>query len=332
LMASACYFAHVGRRWFLVGAAAAFLAAYGYFALPLALEVRRLSGEYPVESLEARLSYEPKRPATRPSEHVSVGRPNEAPELGMQWANSNRYEAEKRNAVLQALHEDRVRLFVNSPGFGIARMIGPLPQQVHRSDEIRDALPLESAEPPQPGKSSPLSAEDLSFDKVRIPAAGGPSSTVTKDELQLVQRATAGDFLNPLGFGYVRDRGHVAGFVSHRMTAYPPKPDSPADGGHWRVEFIDLISLLKHPQPVAYVSKHLPRMDELRNAPTRPLDEFESEHIAKLRAGEEVSFAQGPRRVRMLGAIRAREECLKCHSVDEKTLLGAFSYDLRLDR
>jgi hypothetical protein len=33
----------------------------------------------------------------------------------------------------------------------------------------------------------------------------------------------------------------------------------------------------------------------------------------------------------MLGAIRARDTCLKCHSVDKNELLGAFSYDLRLD-
>jgi hypothetical protein len=72
-------------------------------------------------------------------------------------------------------------------------------------------------------------------------------------------------------------------------------------------------------------------MDELRDAPTRPLDDFEAERLPKLRAGEELSTAQGPRRVRMLGAIRAQADCLRCHGVNQGDLLGAFSYDLRRD-
>jgi hypothetical protein len=73
-------------------------------------------------------------------------------------------------------------------------------------------------------------------------------------------------------------------------------------------------------------------MDELRDVPCRPLDEFETENLPKLRAGDELASAQGPRRLRMIGAIRARDECLKCHSADPGELLGAFSYDLRRDR
>jgi hypothetical protein len=72
-------------------------------------------------------------------------------------------------------------------------------------------------------------------------------------------------------------------------------------------------------------------MDELRDAPIRPLDEFEVEHLPKLQAGEDVSSVQGPWRIRMIGAIRAQAECLKCHSVEPNELLGAFSYDLRRD-
>jgi hypothetical protein len=82
---------------------------------------------------------------------------------------------------------------------------------------------------------------------------------------------------------------------------------------------------------VAYLSRNLPRMDELRDAPTRPLDDFERARLEQLRAGRDLSAASAPRRIRMLGAIRARNSCLKCHSADTGDLLGAFSYDLRLD-
>jgi hypothetical protein len=50
-----------------------------------------------------------------------------------------------------------------------------------------------------------------------------------------------------------------------------------------------------------------------------------------LQAGEELSAGQGPRRIRMLGAIRAQDVCLNCHTANKGDLLGAFSYDLRLD-
>jgi alkanesulfonate monooxygenase SsuD/methylene tetrahydromethanopterin reductase-like flavin-dependent oxidoreductase (luciferase family) len=73
-------------------------------------------------------------------------------------------------------------------------------------------------------------------------------------------------------------------------------------------------------------------MDELRDAPTRPLDDFEREHLPKLQAGEPLAASQGPRRIRVLGAIRAHDACRACHAANADALIGAFSYDLRLDR
>ena len=66
------------------------------------------------------------------------------------------------------------------------------------------------------------------------------------------------DFVNPVGFGFMKDRRHVAGFQSH---AFSEVPDSTP---RWCVERLDLIGLLLHPEPVAYVSDKLPAMDELR--------------------------------------------------------------------
>jgi hypothetical protein len=214
------------------------------------------------------------------------------------------------------------------------RMVGrrpPRPSDITIGDLIRNAAPLDLPEPSQPDES-PF---QISYDRVLVPTDDPAASIdgLSAHDLDFFHFFTTDEFLNPDGFGYIRDRQHVAGFISHRFVHYPVnRPASSYGVGHWRFESLDLISLLKHPEPVAYVSKHLPRMDELRDAPTRPLDELEAEHLAKLRAGEEVSSAQGPRRVRMMGAIRARADCLKCHSVEPNELLGAFSYDLRRDR
>ena len=91
---------------------------------------------------------------------------------------------------------------------------------------------------------------------------------------------------------------------------------------------LELVSLLKHETPVAYVSKHLPQMDELRDAPTRPLDDFERHALDRLRSDEDLVIDDAPNRIRMVGSLRAGKDCMECHSVRRGELLGAFSYEL----
>ena len=96
----------------------------------------------------------------------------------------------------------------------------------------------------------------------------------------------------------------------------------------WHVARLELVSLLVHDEPCAYVSANLPQMDEVRNVSTRSLDQFESQALARLRAGEDLVTESGPHAIRMLGPILASNDCLKCHGVERGTLLGCFSYTL----
>jgi hypothetical protein len=131
------------------------------------------------------------------------------------------------------------------------------------------------------------------------------------------------DFVNPKGFGFIKDRRHVAGFQEHQFSRQP----DPTQG--WALRTLDLVGLVVHEGPVAYVSANLPRMDELRKAPTRPLDPFETAGLAALRRGEDLfvrDTTDGRRRV--LGAIRSGKQCLSCHGGERGELLGAFSYTL----
>ncbi len=137
------------------------------------------------------------------------------------------------------------------------------------------------------------------------------------------------DFLDRERIGYVKDRDHVAGFQSHRFTKMPEPsvpPNEPPSS--WKVVRVELVSLLKHETPVAYVSKNLPQMDELRDAPTRPLDDFERQSIVRLRADEDVAIDEAVERIRMVGSLRAAKSCLECHSVRRGELLGALTYEL----
>lgn len=96
----------------------------------------------------------------------------------------------------------------------------------------------------------------------------------------------------------------------------------------WRVVRLELVSLLKYKNPVAYVSKYLPQMNELQDASTRPLDEFELASLERLKPSADVVVDEQPDRIRMLGSLRASQSCMGCHSVKRGDLLGALTYEI----
>jgi len=83
---------------------------------------------------------------------------------------------------------------------------------------------------------------------------------------------------------------------------------------------------LKHDPPAVYVTTNLPRMRELANAVTRPLDDFESRGLNRILAGNDLEVEANEKQLRVLGPIRAFTQCLTCHDVERGDLLGAFSY------
>lgn len=105
--------------------------------------------------------------------------------------------------------------------------------------------------------------------------------------------------------------------------------DKLAAGNH-EFEVIDaeLVSLLKHDEPCVYDIDEL-SIDDLDNVPTRSLDDFEGPALDRVRAGERIVFEEHFGNIRMLGELRAIEQCQECHSVKKGVLLGAFSYRLR---
>jgi hypothetical protein len=307
----------------------------------------RLRAEFPVESLADRLSYEnrsvpvaaedaPPRFSDAPTSLTATKRNDSEP--ANQTANDTltelevlvesggfrenaRYYSYVRQSTLRHLHRDSVFDFINSPGFGVSRRIAP----------SRESIVLLEAEPiPQPpaeyvptvrspadsGSDGPVAATAADNDKA------SPSRLVDLHQNGYV------DFVNPTGFGYVKDREHVVGFQTHQFRAMP-KYESNDKQARWQVQRLELVSLLKFDEPAVYLSDHLPRMDELRDATTRPLDEFEKRGLNALRAGKNLEFEQSSNRVRMLGSIRSLQQCTKCHHVNRGELLGAFSYVLK---
>lgn len=286
---------------FLPLSIAAALVAYGtagWYALKEQGASDQLRREYPLESLAERVP-EPRASLRTP---LSAGATE----------NLNSFENEVRSAgftvrsyQLRTLHEHTTDAFVNSPGFGVMRMIpGPTAESL-KADSRPEA-------PSQPGSPAGW-APGEPFE---------PAPSADRDALVGLHTDGVLDFVNPRGWGYVKSRDAVAGFLPHRFSKVP-------EAKVWVVQRIELVGLLKHPEPVVYLSDRLPAMAELRDAPTRPLDEFESAGLDVVRRGEDGFATRRGDVARFVGGIRAAKQCVECHGGERGDLLGAFSYTLR---
>jgi hypothetical protein len=268
-------------------------------------ETWRMLHEFPYVSMENRL---PLAITRRPEAYLPPAAIHRLDSLETLLDNQNGVSG-LRAAVLRQIHEETVQVFVQQPTFGgVARMHSIFPYLKGRG--FREEPPIS-----QPGSSSPSpwllevleTAPDVSKDA---------------DMLQSFHQESVVDFANPIAFGFLKDRRHVAGFQEHQISKTP----TPSD--RWELQTLDLIGVVQH----AYVSEHLPRMDELRAAPTRSLDEFEAAGLPALERGEDLFVRDREQERRMLGAIRAARQCLDCHGGERGDLLGAFSYTLIQDR
>jgi hypothetical protein len=215
----------------------------------------------------------------------------------------------RRNTMLERLHEGNVNAFINATGFGVGRVIRP----AHPSEKnLTPDVEWVNSNVLQPG--------------TRTGSAEMPFVTILPESHQNyldLHNEGLVDFLNPNRYGYVKDRQHVAGFLSHRFSKVPEPLVE------WKIHRLDLVSLLLHSEPQVYVSDYLPRMDELKKSAVRPLDPFEIAALKKLREGEDLVTGKHTGGMRMFGSIRTTQQCIQCHGGKRGDLLGAFTYELR---
>jgi len=274
----------------------------GWSVLEREAKYTRLRERFPYESMEDRLPHSGLSNRAQPQRLA-----------GNPWRSLEDKIADVRSirmVQLQQLHEHAVNLFINSPGFGVTRMM--YPSEPMMTVDLRPDDPL-----PQPGSRGLL---------IRSPGEWQPDlSVVPPGDLSQLHEESFLDFVHPRGFGYCGYRIHVARCQTPEMRR------APGPAARWTVQTIDLISLLLHDEPVAYITDHLPRMDELRSAPTRPLDELENKGMEALRSGEDLVMEKTATAVRMVGVLRSVRQCLSCHGGERGDLLGAFSYTLARD-
>lgn len=284
-------------RWFLPYSFAAVVVAYGlsfWWAWQDHDQLNPLRERYRFESMADRVP-EPLR-----------ADPFAEPIADLDRAD---FRAQMRAHLLQKLHEETVLDFVNRPGFGVGR-IGYIRKPSEENLKVK-----EERDPPPPQPESPGPAWEL----------GGVQFTLPEHDRSAARQLHANglyDFVNVENWGFVRSRQQVAGFLPHAFSRVPA-------GREWKVVRVELVGLLKHPEPVVYPSDRLPAMADLKDAPTRAPDAFETAGVAAIRKGDDGFAGRRGDEVRYVGAVRSAEACVKCHGGERGDLLGAFSYRLR---
>ena len=258
----------------------AFWLAFDLFSYPVLVTESRLRAAYPFESMEARV------PTPQETERAMDLPAATAIRLGLLNNDIEDANGRSRQWMLKRLHEGTTSLFASSPGFGAVRMIRPsnynLTAGYYTSDEA----------PNQPGTRS-LRGNRFEESVGQI--------LPDDDPLHVFHRGNTVEFAFAPGFGYVKDRKAVAGFLSHRFTLLPKNP------GPWKLQSLELMGLVLHPEPVIYVSDRLPRMDQLNGISTRSLDLFESEGLGRIRSGEDLYVREWPESMRMIGRTPRRQ-------------------------
>jgi hypothetical protein len=280
--------------------------------------VDELRKKFPFESIAGRLDYETAgaeafaKSDPAPTVTAATLKRLDGVERGM--INASRWGM--RVQSLQLLHSDQAQRFIDRDGFGQQRM--PTPSTMFLALPTAPTIPFATARDAANGDQGGSTE-----------AAKAPKD----DVLAQFHQQGLFNFLNPNGFGYIKDREHVAGFQSHQFRQMPilPTGDKAPAGTmeQWAVLRMELVSLLKHDQPVVYVTRAMPRMEDVKDAPTRPLIPFEEKGLKALKEGEDLATESSGDRIHMVGSLRATKQCMECHQVKRGDLLGAFSWELQ---
>ena len=264
-----------------------------------------MQAKYPIESLEDRLDFDVERnlgvqqPQSIQPQTLS---PVVLTSLTMREVDADSYYY-RRPSALERLHSESRLRFQVAAGFGSARMAYVRTRNLVDEPRTPQILPL-AVSAGYADADDPNASRELHADVVL-------------------------DFLNPEDFGYVASQRKAAGFISHGFRHVESSLRGCGQQEEsWQLTRLELVSLLRHDPPRVYESDTLPAMDQLEEIPHRSLDQFETDALPQLEFRRDLVIQHAPDRIRMLGSLRASNDCLQCHSVSRGELLGAFSYEL----
>ncbi len=231
-----------------------------------------------------------------------------------------------RTFSLKRLHDANHERFIRAQGFGMIRM--PFLGTDHLDYAALEDTAFDSRTPNRWN----LGIEDDLYLNVSQPLQPTDQRTALK---QLYST-----FFPEASLGNTLEKGKSVGFEPHGFRqsvgfklvhdTSPQTGTSPQTAPEtYELKKLELISILKHSPSRAYVLDHLPRMDQLSSddAVTRELTLFEQRSMERLIAGETLVVDDSGDTLKMVGALRAIDQCNDCHSSQKHDLLGAFTYE-----
>ncbi len=304
----------------------------------------QLRKEHPVASLVSRLDYE--KNSNNNAEQNTFPIELDSKLENRMLAHEKEEEEEQsspqsRIRVLEMLHEQAQEEFVTALGFGMVRTfrVRVTKENLKLPENLPESLPsLPANYPKEDFLYNPLATSGFLLNKNSKPSNSQSSSLISLTQIHFNGKD---DFLAPKKNGYVKNRDYVVDFQGHHLTRVPAYTLEQRRTGdkkndidnwviyqNWNIYQLQLVSLLKHQQPVVYSTSVLPNLEDLKDVKTRPLDSFEKRALEKLYREEDVVINSGTNHIQMMGSLRASKDCLRCHSVKRGALLGAFSYRL----
>lgn len=331
----------VGFATWSIGLVSASFVFTSILAIPELNRIVEIQKQYPFESIRERLSYEQDHPSLtkHPVLANKAGDARPAPEAATAQDRLDQIERSVQDRELRSwrshslmhFHRSMAKHFANSQGFGVSRMRRPRQASLALDQPSPAPLPVipDPDSTPVPGLSQIETADVMDDGEIATRPVDAANAA---EQLWGMHVASMTDFVNAEGFGYVRSLDEVAGFQSHQFREFPELPDeitnSPASS--WTLRRLELVSLLKHDEPRAYVTGNLPRMEDMADAPTRRLDGFEQRALRELESGKDLIVDDDPHRIRLFGSLRATRQCVECHDAQRGHLLGAFTYEFQL--
>ncbi|TWT46959.1 hypothetical protein KOR42_43030 [Thalassoglobus neptunius] len=279
-------------------------------------EVREMRDAYPFESLADRLP--------DPAKLNALPESNLAPQVVVRLSKKDDMYRGSRASTLKRLHSEYYEDFVTAAGFGPVRMVRIQPRMV----ELPEPKPIPQSKlhcPKAIEESKNSSSDGWSYSGEREFQAY--LQTVTDPRMK-IHETSESEFLRPNTFGYVQDHEHVAGFQSHAFARVPVVDEETPELAEWRLERIELVGLLRNDEPVVYLSESLPNLEELDTFETRPVDGWEADALSQLVDSTDLVVREQPQEIRMIGSLRASNNCLMCHDVRRGQVLGALAYTL----
>lgn len=124
------------------------------------------------------------------------------------------------------------------------------------------------------------------------------------------------------------------GFGQRRLPAMAGVLHKPVDGARWYVAHLELIGIAKHNPPQVFSNEMSIFHQQNKETPPphtagRAMTTWEKRALRELDAGQRLIVEKQGKGLRVVGAIRAGDECLGCHKNKRAgDMLGAFVYSL----